>query len=204
MTENRARRIPRTKQRRMEMSNQEKELKMSDEQKRIYQKWSDQKKEQYHQRRAVIAEAALKIDPGTAEVSWHQGWYFDPYNFFNDDKEWQDLFEWTYWARSPGSEVWVEFYDLLKVTRAALQQNWNIDVSGFWSPIWVESDGLPDSWRQKHSITRSSPMRVEFGDLPEVTQNALRQKYRLPNGSDMAMETSETILVLPSITRNRR
>lgn len=183
------------------MSNQEKEWEMSDQQKRIYQKWSDQKKEQYHQRRAVIEEAALKIDPETAEVSWCQGPYFDPYNFFNDDEEWQDLFEWTYWARSPGSEVWVEFCDLPEVTRDALQQKWNIEGSGFEPPIWVEFGDLPeatqDSWRQKHSITRSSPMRVEFGDLPEATQSVLRQKYTYPDGTaGMAMKTSDMILVV--------
>src|SRR5262245_61411348 len=102
MTENRARRIPRTKQRRMEMSDQEKELEMSDQQKKQYQQWSDQEKERYHQRRAIIKEAALKIDPETADVSWYQDSYFDPYHFFNHDEDWQDLpLEWLYFARAP-------------------------------------------------------------------------------------------------------
>jgi hypothetical protein len=58
---------------------------------------------------AVRKEAGLKIDPKTAEVDWSYAGVGNPYGIFPGEP-------WcvgrAYFARSPGSDVWVKFGDL--------------------------------------------------------------------------------------------
>ena len=70
----------------------------------------------------IRRQAGLTIDPTTAEVDW---WYVQTLNPYGDDPDLPEEFQQTqrgYFARSPGSELWVCFYDLPKATREAL---WN-------------------------------------------------------------------------------
>jgi hypothetical protein len=56
-------------------------------------------------------EAALKIDPETAEVEWCFGQTTDPYDeHVVSPEHWQ--VGRTYFARSPASDVWIWFGDL--------------------------------------------------------------------------------------------
>ena len=58
----------------------------------------------------------LKIDPDTAEVDWEYGQTLDPYGVCPDlPEEYQQVGR-EYFARAPGSEVWVHFGDLPKET----------------------------------------------------------------------------------------
>ena len=69
---------------------------------------------------AIRKEAGLKIDPKTAEVTWIYAWMFDPYGVLPDlPEEYQQVGR-EYFARSPGSDVWVDFGDLPAATRDAL------------------------------------------------------------------------------------
>jgi hypothetical protein len=77
---------------------------------------------------AIRKEAARQIDPETAEVHW---WYvqtMDPYGVDPDlPEEYQQIGR-GYFARSPGSDVWVSFYDLPEATVEALwakESEWN-------------------------------------------------------------------------------
>ena len=56
---------------------------------------------------AIRKEAALHIDPETAEVTWIYAQTVDPYGVHPEppDEYWQVGRE--YFARSPGSDVWV-------------------------------------------------------------------------------------------------
>jgi hypothetical protein len=65
-------------------------------------------------------EAGLKIDPETAEVEWTYAETLDPYGVYPElpEEYWQVGRE--YFARSPGSDVWVSFGDLPEATRNAL------------------------------------------------------------------------------------
>jgi hypothetical protein len=67
-------------------------------------------------------EAADQIDPETAEVFWKWGCLADPYGDFPDlpQEEYHHIGR-LYYARSPGSHVWVEFGDLPEATRRALE-----------------------------------------------------------------------------------
>jgi hypothetical protein len=63
---------------------------------------------------AVRKEAALRIDPETAEVFWRYGQTLDPYGVC-DEWELPEEFHQVgreYFARAPGSDVWVHFSDL--------------------------------------------------------------------------------------------
>ena len=79
---------------------------MTDEQRKIW--------------RALRKEAGLKIDPETAEVTWEYAQILDPYGLHPDLPPECDQVGRAYFARSPGSEVWVEFGDLPDATRDAL------------------------------------------------------------------------------------
>jgi hypothetical protein len=60
---------------------------------------------------AVCKEAALKIDPNTAEVLWRYGNVCDPYGLL-PSLEMDDVVGRNYFARAPDSDVWVSFDDL--------------------------------------------------------------------------------------------
>lgn len=65
-------------------------------------------------------ESGLKIDPETAEVMWDYGQTLDPYGVDPDLPEECQQIGRNYFARSPGSNVWVSFYDLPDATHDAL------------------------------------------------------------------------------------
>ena len=68
---------------------------------------------------AIRKEAAVKIDPETAEVCWEYGSVRDPYGLYDLTDE--DNIGLNYFARSPESEVWVVFRDLPAPTRDRLR-----------------------------------------------------------------------------------
>jgi hypothetical protein len=69
---------------------------------------------------AIRKEAGLQIDPETAEVCWKYALTLDPYGIYPPlPEEYQQVGR-EYFARSPGSEIWVEFGDLPGATQEAL------------------------------------------------------------------------------------
>jgi hypothetical protein len=69
---------------------------------------------------AIRKEAGLKIDPETAEVDWGYARTFDPYCLNLPDLPEEYAIGREYFARSPGSDIWVWFGDLPKPTCDAL------------------------------------------------------------------------------------
>jgi hypothetical protein len=65
---------------------------------------------------AIRKEAGRKIDPETAEVLWNYAQTLDPYGIYGElpEEYWQVGRE--YFARSPGSDIWVSFGDLPDAT----------------------------------------------------------------------------------------
>jgi hypothetical protein len=61
---------------------------------------------------AIRKEAGLKIDPKTAEVVYNWGQVLDPYGIYSDLTDEERCIGRIYFARSPGSDIWVEFSDL--------------------------------------------------------------------------------------------
>lgn len=70
--------------------------------------------------RAIRKEAGLKIDPETAEVFWTFAETLDPYGIYPDLPEECHQIGREYFARSPGSDMWISFDDLPDATRDAL------------------------------------------------------------------------------------
>ena len=69
---------------------------------------------------AIRKEAGRKIDPETAEVEWIYAQVIDPYGVYPEPPEEYDCIGREYFARSPGSDIWVSFGDLSAVTSKAL------------------------------------------------------------------------------------
>jgi hypothetical protein len=90
---------------------------------------------------AIRKEAALKIDPETAEVDWSWRQTLDPYGVKD---EWEHPREFDqvgreYFARSPGSDVWVSFDDLPDAVIEKLRARRGSQIA---VPAGLE--GLPD------------------------------------------------------------
>jgi hypothetical protein len=69
---------------------------------------------------AIRREAALQIDPETAEVMWKYANIADPYGIYSDCPE--ECIGKVYFARPSGSDVWVDFEDLPDATVKALRE----------------------------------------------------------------------------------
>src|ERR1700688_511886 len=74
---------------------------------------------------AIREEAGLKLDPETAEVEWCYAQTLDPYGVDPDLPEQCQQIGREYFARSPASDVWVNFRDLSKTIRDALWNVWH-------------------------------------------------------------------------------
>src|SRR6516225_4779440 len=81
------------------------------------QAMSDEEREQWLK---IRKEAAVHIDPETAEVCWRYAQVLDPYGVGPPLPDECQQTGRAYFARAPGSDVWVCFYDLPEQTRDAL------------------------------------------------------------------------------------
>jgi hypothetical protein len=70
---------------------------------------------------AIRKEAGLKIDPMTAEVNWEYAQVLDPYGAIDLPAEAQCIGR-SYFARAPGSDIWVSFCDLPEQVCRELQR----------------------------------------------------------------------------------
>jgi hypothetical protein len=70
--------------------------------------------------RALLEIAGRQIDPENAEIHWRFAQVVDPYGLFPDVADECDCVGRCYFARAPGSRVWIEFGDLPVQTREAL------------------------------------------------------------------------------------
>ena len=82
-------------------------------------------------------EAGLLIDPETAEVSWTYAHIVDPYGIEPDFHEEEKCLGRVYFARAPGSDVWVSFYQCLPGD----QRRPGCKPPPCWSPPGNPSDG---------------------------------------------------------------
>ena len=68
----------------------------------------------------LLALAGRQIDPARAEVISYCGQIADPYGVLAYE---DDCIGRLYFARSPDTNIWIEFEDLPEATRAALWQS---------------------------------------------------------------------------------
>jgi hypothetical protein len=84
---------------------------------------------------ALRKEVGLHIDPMTAEVEWIYAQTLDPYG---DDRDLPEEYQQVgreYFARSPGSNVWICFCDLPEATQNIL---WKKHTSKLAFPAGLE------------------------------------------------------------------
>ena len=72
--------------------------------------------------RSIHKAAGIEIDPAEAEVMWEYGQTGDPYGINPDLPEEEKQVGRVYFARSPGTDIWVWFGDLPAATLTALWQ----------------------------------------------------------------------------------
>jgi hypothetical protein len=72
---------------------------------------------------AIRKKAGRKIDPETAEITYWHRQETDPYGIYPEPPKDYDCVGRAYFARSPGSDIWVWFGDLPAATCAALCKN---------------------------------------------------------------------------------
>ena len=70
---------------------------------------------------AIRKEAGITIDPQTAEVTWKYGYTTDPYGVYADLSDEEKQIGRVYFARAPGSNLWVHYDDLPDATLDALR-----------------------------------------------------------------------------------
>ena len=70
---------------------------------------------------AIRKEAGIAIDPQTAEVMWEYGYTIDPYGVYADLSDEGEQIGREYFARAPGSNLWVHYGDLPDATLDALR-----------------------------------------------------------------------------------
>jgi hypothetical protein len=108
---------------------------------------TDDNKLSVEQWRAIRKEEGLKIDPATAEVDWSYEQVLDPYGVCPDLPEECQQVGRAYFARRPGSDIWVEFGDLPEKTREALWSRHgsrlvSLVITGDGRVVWnVDSPG---------------------------------------------------------------
>jgi hypothetical protein len=69
----------------------------------------------------LVMIAGRQIDPENAEVYWEFGPVADPYGVYRNLSSEHSCVGRLYFARNPGSSVWIAFGDLPDATRKALE-----------------------------------------------------------------------------------
>jgi hypothetical protein len=87
---------------------------------------------------AIRKEAGLRIDPATAKVTWCWAQVMDPYGIYPHEAY---CIGREYFARSPHSDVLVNFGDLPKGTVTALRKR--VDA-GDYDDDWLEAFLAPE------------------------------------------------------------
>jgi hypothetical protein len=96
---------------------------------------TDEKKLEVEHWLKIWKDAALQIDPKTAEVDWIYAQTLDPYGVDPDLPEEYRQVGRAYFARSPVNDVWVWFGDLPDATRDVL---WDKHSSKLAFPAGLE------------------------------------------------------------------
>jgi hypothetical protein len=69
---------------------------------------------------ALRKAVGRQVDPETAEVDWVYAQTLDPYGDYPDLPPEEQQVGREYFARCPGTDLWINFHDLIDATREAL------------------------------------------------------------------------------------
>ena len=128
---------------------------------------SDEKLEEF---RLIRKEARLHIDPSTAEVYWTYAQMIDPYGILPDIPEEYQQVGREYFARSPGSDIWIWFGDLPEATCTALweRHKQKLAFPAGLRPQFVEFKGYGQRWGpQRNRLKRTQCGVDEYSRLSD-------------------------------------
>jgi hypothetical protein len=117
--------------------------------------------------------AGLHVNPETAEVLWNYTQVVDPYGVFQDLPEECDCVGRSYFARSPGMDVWVEFGDLPDATREAL---WEKHESQLGFPAGLDFIPFAERYLEENFGPISSLSENEFDNAMWAAHDAYLAK----------------------------
>jgi hypothetical protein len=100
---------------------------------------------------ATRKEAGLEIDPKTAEVFWTYAQTLDPYGVDPDLPEEYQQVRRAYFARAPGSDVWVWFATCPK--RPGMPCGTNIRQSWHFRQVCRLRKSLVGNWSSRRPLT---------------------------------------------------
>jgi hypothetical protein len=107
----------------------------------------EQRRAEYQEFRAKCREEGLRIVAETAEVRFEYTQVLDPYGFFDEIPPENYCIGTSFFARNPGSDIWVEFVDLPNETREKL-----------WPAVPARLPELGDEVRDRAPASMSDQM----------------------------------------------
>jgi hypothetical protein len=102
---------------------------------------------------AIRKRAGRKIDPETAEVTWAYRQVLDPYGIYPELPEECYCVGREYFARSPGSDIWVCFGDLPTATCDALWKKYQTYCATITHSAKPKTQGNHESTIRNHTET---------------------------------------------------
>jgi len=95
---------------------------------------------EYNRRMEERRAASLLIDPSTAEIDWDYAHTLDPYGDGLPLLPEEQQIGREYFARAPGSDIWVSIHDLPDATRDAIWKRFE-NTKGAMLRIGIDADG---------------------------------------------------------------
>ncbi len=118
-------------------------------------------------------EAGLRIDPETAEVDWEYGQVMDPYRVYSDLPEECQQVGRQYFARSPGSDIWVHFRDLPDEAREVLWEKHKSQLA-FPAGLEFDSESARIAARELQNLIMQAPPDLESRIRECLVQNVMQ------------------------------
>jgi hypothetical protein len=130
--------------------------------------------------------AGLHIDPETADVHWAYTQVLDPYNVWPEIPEECDCVGRSYFARSPGMGVWVEFGDLPDATRNALWEKHKDQLvfPAGWEPVFFAQRYLEQNFGSTANLSEDEVLEALIAGYQAYLDEKKKARQHEQGGGD--------------------
>lgn len=129
---------------------------------------------------AIRKEEGRKIDPSTAEWGLCYAQVVDPYDVYSEIPEECDCIGREYFARRPGSEIWVAFSDLSEETRSTYRTGRSSSCPFLLGVHARDWRARPWARRKKGKISKAKRARAEMAHARKPLKINQRNQTRWP------------------------
>jgi len=153
---------------------------------------------------AIRRKAGRKINPETAEIMWRYGYALDPYGFHPEVWQACRQLQRNYFARCPGSGIWVFFYDLPTATRHALWEKHGAKIAFRLQDITgmeLIYDRL-ESGERLDQVAIDLDIRAAGGALSGSEHKVWRGDLEIRNTRKVGADRNDVIAYLRGLKRN--